>query len=491
MRQKTERGASPLPALRWQKRNASRTRRQLRTASAPCKIVHVELSKGIPALPIQPGYRKVYLVFWWHQIPLGHVELWAADFPLAPATLANLAVQAITTAVGDHFLAQGFNAALDENAAKLRPLPPPEWQEVVALDSPLAKLAERAARHNNTALRPTISVVICTRERPAQLAHCLASLAALSRPPDEILVVDNAPRTQATRDLVCQMPGVRYVCEDRPGLSVARNTGIRHCRGDLIVFTDDDVMVHRDWLVRMEEAFADANVMAVTGMVLPAELETEAQVIFETELGHFGWGYRAKRFDGEFFRATQGLGAPVWRIGAGANMAFRRAIFDQVGEFDERLGAGASGCSEDSEMWYRILAEGWGCRYDPLPVVFHLHRPELSSLQAQTYAYMRGHVTALFVQFARYRHWGNLLRLFVTLPTYYAKLLLVGLLTGFGPRYSVYGAEMRGYLAGIRYYWQNRDKGTSRPGNQSARQSSIQGSFGPIRDKQAESSHHV
>ena len=88
-------------------------------------------------------------------------------------------------------------------------------------------------------------------------------------------------------------------------------------------------------------------------------------------------------------------------------MAFRREAFERVGLFDERLGAGAAGCSEDSELWYRLLAEGHQCRYAPTAVVFHYHRTHWEELRHQTYSYMRGHVAALFFQFDRYRHWGN------------------------------------------------------------------------------------
>jgi GT2 family glycosyltransferase len=103
-------------------------------------------------------------------------------------------------------------------------------------------------------------------------------------------------------------------------------------------------------------------------------------------------------------------------------MAFRRDAFHRVGLFDERLGAGASGCSEDSELWYRLLAEGHRCRYWPSAVVLHHHRADWESLRQQTYSYMRGHVAALFVQFERYGHWGNIYRAFVALPVYLARL---------------------------------------------------------------------
>ena len=198
--------------------------------------------------------------------------------------------------------------------------------------------------------------------------------------------------------------------------------GSSHATSDLIAFTDDDVVVHPGWIGAIREAFVDRGVMAVTGLVLPAELATAAQYAFQTDVLGWGWGYRALDFDRTFFDATKDVGVPAWRLGAGANMAFRREAFDRVGLFDERLGAGASGCSEDSELWYRLLAEGHRCRYWPSAVVLHHHRADWDGLRHQMYSYMRGHVAALFVQFERYRHWGNVYRAFVALPWYLATL---------------------------------------------------------------------
>lgn len=419
----------------------------------PWKIVHLELSKPIPEL-LKLDCEGIYVVFWWQGIPLGHQEIAVDQLPIPAAQLANQAVQAITPAVGDRLMLQGFNAPLSEHFER-QPATFPDFEALQKLEQPLDKLEERRDAIVKQ-VSEAVSVVVCTRDRPEQLARCLRSLQDLSSPPHEIIVVDNAPNTDKTRQFCSGSSNIRYVVEPRPGLSRARNTGLRHITGDIVAFTDDDVVVHPDWIPRLQQGFHNPQVMAVTGLVLPAELETESQLIFEIGLGNFGWGYQGKNFDPQFFEATKHLGVPVWRIGAGANMAFRREIFDRVGYFDERLGAGASGCSEDSEFWYRILAEGWTCRYEPTAVVFHYHRREMKSLQQQMYQYMRGHVAALFIQFANYKHWGNLLRVFFFLPTYYVKVFLIGILRGFGLRHQAYLAEISGCFAGIQFYWQHR-----------------------------------
>lgn len=424
----------------------------------PWKILHIELSENIPTLPNDGDCQKIYIVFWWHGVPLGHQEIDAAQLPIPATQLLNLAVQAITPAIGDRLLSEGFNVPLSEHSECQPEIKPANFQSLLALDKPLTKLNKYESNLDES-VNEMVSVVICTRNRPEQLARCLRSLKTLSPQPLEIIVVDNAPSNDETRKIVEQIPGIHYVLEPRPGLSIARNTGIRHCTGDIIAFTDDDVVVHPDWLKRLQLCFKNPEVMAITGLILPAELETESQLIFEIGLGNFGWGYHTKVFDSKFFQATKYLGVPVWRIGAGANMAFRSCCFERVGNFDERLGAGASGCSEDSELWYRILAEGGVCLYEPTAVVFHYHRREIDSLKRQMYQYMRGHVTALFVQFERYKHWGNLRRLFWSLPKYYAGLLVKGLLWGFGLQHKTYLTEILGCFGGILYYLKNRNHG--------------------------------
>jgi GT2 family glycosyltransferase len=420
----------------------------------PWKVLHLELQKGIPALPYKPDIQGFFVVFWWHGIPLGHQEIAVAQLPMPAIQLTELALQSITPAVGDHLFEQGFKGCLPAEYRNTSPHPPLDFHALMVLTHPLAQLQARL-RCGDGLPAVSISVVVCTRNRPELLAQCLHSLQNLSQRPQEILVVDNAPNSDATCQLVSQMSGIRYIREPRPGLSVARNTGIRSSTGSIIAFTDDDVIVHPDWLARLVQGFDNPQVMAVTGLVLPAELETEAQVMFQHGDGP-RWDYRTLTFDSLFFEQMKHRGVPVWRIGAGANMAFRRRAFELVGDFDERLGAGASGCSEDSELWYRVLAEGWQCRYEPTAVVHHYHRRDMQGLQHQMYQYMRGHMVALLVQFHKYRHWGNLYRAFGILPWNFTRSILSRVLRGFQPKSSTLSARIFGCAAGIKFYLQHR-----------------------------------
>jgi glycosyltransferase involved in cell wall biosynthesis len=340
---------------------------------------------------------------------------------------------------GSHYLAPGEDPAviLPTVAARVR-----------------ATVDARPATRPPPARSVTVTVIICTRDRPDPLARCLASLPAQSLVPDEVVVVDNASEGTMTRD-VALAAGVRYLREDRPGLDVARNTGLLAATSQVIAYTDDDTELHPRWLERLVGAFDEESVMAVTGLVLPAELATQAQWIFETRWG-FGRGFDRVDFGPEFYRRTRRQGCPAWEIGAGANMAFRREVVRAVGLFDERLDVGAAGCSGDSEYWYRIMAAGWTCRYEPTAVVYHYHRRETQALAKQIRAYMRGHVAALLVQYERTGDRGNLRRAFLVLPSYYLLRTLHRLRYGRTEDNSVLAEEIRGALAGLQYYARTR-----------------------------------
>jgi GT2 family glycosyltransferase len=309
----------------------------------------------------------------------------------------------------------------------------------------MSKLADSGA-----ALIPTtvdISLVICTRDRPIPLAACLSALSGQSVRPREVIVVDNASQTGETRDVVIAS-GATYLREDRPGLDFARNAGAMAARGAIVAYTDDDVVLHPRWLERMAAAFDDPAIAVVTGLVLPAELETEAQRLFEFHWS-FGRGYERIDFGAEFFARGHAGACPTWEIGAGASMAFRREVLERIGYFDERLDVGQSGCSGDSEAWHRVLAAGYTCRYEPGIAAFHYHRREMKDLARQIRAYMRGHSSSVLVQFGTTRRKGNLIHIFRDLPRNYFWRLRQRVKEGRSDHNRLLRYEIAGFFSGI------------------------------------------
>ena len=178
---------------------------------------------------------------------------------------------------------------------------------------------------------------------------------------------------------------MRYIREERPGLDWARNRAIKEAKGEIIAYTDDDVVVDPGWVRALAALFAeDPDVMAVTGLVVPYELETESQILFEM-YGGFGRGFDRKWYrvglKGERPRLIyQGAG----QFGTGANMAYRKSVFEDIGGFDPALDVGTvTNGGGDLEMFFRVLKSGYTLVYEPAAIVRHRHRREYTQLRTQ------------------------------------------------------------------------------------------------------------
>jgi len=267
---------------------------------------------------------------------------------------------------------------------------------------------------------PSISVVVSTIvDRREDLAQLLDGLAALDYPDFDVVVVDNRTRIPADDLLPGILAGrrVRFIREARPGLSAGRNAGVAAATGTIVAFTDDDVRVEPSWLRALGSRFVwEPDLDAVTGLILPAELETEAQLWFEAYYGGFSGertfrpislgpvsrlphllrGSRVAVVDehGSALRefAVYGIGA----YGAGANMAFRRSALHRVGGFDTALGAGSPARGgEDLATIIGVLWSGGRLGFEPAAVVHHRHRRTLDELQRQLHGYGLGFTAML------------------------------------------------------------------------------------------------
>ncbi len=407
-------------------------------AFKPYHIHHVQLLEA-GELSI-PKHESAYLLFWWKQVPLGHIWYEAGQ--------SRPDIEQIIDAVSS---ALDYHAAIKQTGA--------DWRSMLRQNqtTALSILLESLLPSKETGSRESLSVVVCTRNRPVQLATCIRQILACTDQDFELIIVDNAPDDTASQNIVAQFPGVRYVLEPRKGLDIARNTGAQAAAGDIIAYTDDDVLVPNNWITKLREAFHHPQIMAVTGLVIPYALKTKAQYIFEKQWG-FNKGYKPVLFDQNYFLVKLPYGVPVWDIGAGANMAFRKAAFQLAGYFDERLDVGASGCSGDSEMWYRILAEGWSCYYDPALYVSHQHRDTMESLSKQLFSYMRGQVSSLLIQHERYGHEGNLKRVFKYIPEFYLKRIWKILSFQVRENPFLLWQEISGAYSGWRFFQEHKGK---------------------------------
>ncbi len=269
---------------------------------------------------------------------------------------------------------------------------------------------------------PLISIVIATYDRPNDLRECLKSLLELKTDFDfEIVVVDNNPSSGLTQPVISEFSNIHFITESRKGLSYARNRGFIECKGKFAVATDDDVIFSKNWLWYLIAPFKDENVMCVTGNVIPYELKTSAQNLFEI-YGGLGRGNKKKYFDYNWFYNTGYYAAATWEIGATANAAFRTSIFKhpEIGLMDESLGPGTpTGVGEDTYLFYKILKSEFSIVYQPDAFVWHKHRKDIKAFKKQLYNYSKGHVAYHLTTYLNDHDLRCFFRILVELPYYH------------------------------------------------------------------------
>ena len=190
----------------------------------------------------------------------------------------------------------------------------------------------------------TISVIVCAHNEARSLPACLHSVLAQSRIPDELLVINNAS-TDETPLVASQIPHVRVVDEPRKGLVVARETGRRHARGDLLIYLDADCRAPLTWLERIERRFdRDAALVALSG-----------------PYRYYDWDWTGRAlirvYDFTLAPATQLLVKHLLRIGTifyGGNFAVRKEALERIGGFDTSI----EFHGEDTNVGRRLFAIG-------------------------------------------------------------------------------------------------------------------------------------
>jgi len=255
--------------------------------------------------------------------------------------------------------------------------------------------APPAPRRRSESARPPVSVVIPTAYRKREAVASARAALDAGYPDLDVVVVDNLPRFPGGDPWLrgeVEALGGRYVVETRRGVSVARNTGAREARHDLIAFVDENITVEPGWFDAVVEEFAaDPAVGCVTSLVLPASLETDAEVLFERLKGYSN-SVRWRRIDRDTAREDPLYPLSMARYGPGSCAAWRREVFTGLGGFDPSLGAGTPAMAgEDLDLFVRLAYAGGAVVHTPHAVARHIHRADWLELRER----MRGYGVGL------------------------------------------------------------------------------------------------
>jgi GT2 family glycosyltransferase len=344
----------------------------------PARMLEVELEHPFPAFTSydeQAGkhYQRALCLVRLHTQPLGVVELFLDEQGEREQEHVNSIWQVLHDEINSHL--QGDD------------LPPINALSVTGISSSSVPRCVQEREHF-LARAPFASVIVATHDRPEEIAKSLPTMLGLEYPDYEVVVIDNAPSSSATEDYIKQNYAdnarVRYVREGRAGVTWARNTGMRAARAEFLVYTDDDVLIDKYWLVEMMRGFeVAADVVCVTGNVLPMELETEAQDLFE-QYGGFSKGFAQIIFDLKKHRRKHPLYPYLpGGYGTGASMAFKTDYLRQAGGFDPTIDYLGS----DAEGLFQVVIHSHKLVYTPAALLRHQHYRSYETLRKQVYRY--------------------------------------------------------------------------------------------------------
>lgn len=226
---------------------------------------------------------------------------------------------------------------------------------------------------------PQVSIIIPTRNGEKTISTLLESVMKLDYDKEklEVIVVDGYS-TDRTMELISKYP-VELVMEDGHGLNAARNTGIKRSSGEILIFTDCDCVVPKNWVRKIVKNFNDSNIGCVGGTVL---------------------GYNADTFSSRYANGTLFRIMPSFKTRivtknihtllypAGCNMSFRRSVLNKIGLFNEDIRYGF----DETELVERVGEAGYDTTLDPEVLIYHRHRETIKEILKQIFGYARGSI---------------------------------------------------------------------------------------------------
>ncbi len=343
------------------------------------RILAVDLISGTTEFPSDiepiPLPRNARVLVRIHDHPIGTVEVDEIEGGVPSVDIVRkISWEQLQQRIAEHLVEDGLEL-------------PNTYQQLADLPGPVSCSLDLGSVPKET---PLITISIATMDNVESCSKCIARVLGSNYESLEVLVVDNAPELGHTEEMVANFDDrVRYAPEPRRGLSRARNKGIAEARGEIVVFIDDDVIVDKFWLNAIAHNFScRPEVACVTGAIVAAEHETPAQQMLE-QYGGFNKGSRRQVYDMKENRRDSPLYPfDAGRFGSGANIALRKSVVKELGNFAETLGAGTkTHGGEDIDILQRVVSSGHTLIYEPAALMWHFHRRTYSALERQMFRY--------------------------------------------------------------------------------------------------------
>lgn len=229
-------------------------------------------------------------------------------------------------------------------------------------------------------MRPRISIIIPTYNRPERLKSCLEAISELDYPREqfEVIVVDDGS-PQPVHKIVEPFTNVKLFVQANAGPARARNRGAREATGEFLAFTDDDCRPAPDWLKELDAASRSLPFdTAIGGRTLNA-LDSDPYAAASQLLVDYLYenqrqrSSKEKRLDGSFFTSN--------------NVLFGREMFLRIGGFSDKFRHAAG---EDREICNRWVAYGGTLKYAPEAIILHYHSMSWNKFARQHFTYGRG-----------------------------------------------------------------------------------------------------
>lgn len=203
------------------------------------------------------------------------------------------------------------------------------------------------------------TVVIVTYRRHLPLCDTLRAIAHhINNSIGEVIVVDQCPTGPLPNDVLI-IPGLRYIVLDAPGMVIARNVGLTHARGEIVLFLDDDVVPLPGLIDAHLAAYTDPKVGGVAGKIVEPGQQVDSPSHPKVFDPIDGW--RHAHFD----HATPG----DVMTARGCNMSFRRELLVQLGGFDSHIEI----FRDDTDACIRVIVAGYAIRFVPTAGLIHLN----------------------------------------------------------------------------------------------------------------------